>query len=100
MPTIINLPARANAIQYDEDDVVSTADLLGDVAKGQGVAIDEAQESETKARSRAKAMQEALLRRDTPVHTRTHVVEMDDGTFVPALSIKATPAETDDEAAA
>jgi hypothetical protein len=91
MPSVIKLPARKNAVTYTPEQVEEVADLFnGDDAprKGEGVAVDDAQDSEGKARNRAKAMGEALYA-DHDIDTRAHAVPDDNGGFVPVLSLKS-----------
>jgi hypothetical protein len=87
MASIINLPSRQGSIEYDEEQVQEIADLIAEAGVGQGVAVeDDPQDTEPKARNRAKIMRD-LLERDHDLKTRTHAVEVDGG-YLPALSLK------------
>lgn len=85
MPSITDLPLRSNAINYDPDQVEEVYNLLDQVEKGQGVIVDDdAQETDGKARNRARIMRDALVRYDddsTVKSFRTHSVETDDGYY-------------------
>lgn len=86
MPSIVGLPIRANAITFDEDTVRDVADLLDEVEKGQGVGLDP-EDTEGKARTRARIMVEAL-RTNHDIDARTHVLDNGNGTFTPVVSRK------------
>lgn len=91
MPAIITLPSRQGSIEYTDEQVADVAQLLDDAGVGQGVAIDDTpQDTEPKARNRAKIMRD-LLKRDHDLDTRTHVVNTGDDknpAFFPVLALK------------
>lgn len=85
----VSLPDRGNAVTIDADEIQEVADLLRDIPAGQGVSFDEPQDSETKARSRAKLMKDAL-REDHGIEARGHAVvqgEGDDAVYLPTVSL-------------
>lgn len=91
MPSIITLPSRQGSIEYGDEQVAEVATLLAEAGVGQGVAIDdEPQDTEPKARNRAKIMRD-LIKRDHDLDTRTHVFADGEGKnakFYPVLALK------------
>ena len=89
MPSIIALPTRQGSIEFTDDQVADVVAVLETVAPGQGVALDDSFETENKARSRAKVMR-TLLERDHDLYTRTHALELEDGSWAPVVSVNVS----------
>ena len=56
----ITLPARANALVYTDTEVADVLLSLYDAPQGEGVVVDDAQDTEPKARVRCRVMAKAL----------------------------------------
>lgn len=101
MPKVIELPARSGTLDYDDDTVAEVAALLAENAVGTGITVeDEPQDTEPKARSRAKVMRTKLAEHEPAEDAeyeftyglddiKTHAVKgSGDNEFYPAVSIK------------
>jgi hypothetical protein len=89
MAHILDIPKRANALDYDPDEVQDVLDLLNETGEGKGVSVDDAQDSESKARVRARLMRKLVEAADESISVRTHVVQTGEDEYVPALSLKS-----------
>lgn len=90
MPAIMNLPARAGSIVVSDEDAQEVYDLLTQVERGQGVAVDdEPKDTETKARTSARRVAEKVEKL-FGVKCRVHVVSGDESEFYGVLSLKPT----------
>lgn len=56
MARTIKLPARSNAVQYDPSEVADILGTLHTTPKGEAVVVDDAQDTEPKARVRCRTM--------------------------------------------
>jgi hypothetical protein len=105
-PSLIKLPAKAGKLEYSEEDQEAVLRLLSEAEAGQGVQVDEPQDTENKARVRARVM--AGLVEDGVAEgwkLRVHTVKVTTGQgatkrdrWVPALSLKrdrTAPAQAD-----
>lgn len=88
MANTIKLPARKGTIEFSEEDLQDIAQTLEDLPVGEAVVVDVQQDTETKARDRAKKVK-ALLDTDTYdyLKVKAHAVEDEDGNFIPAVSL-------------
>ena len=73
----LTLPARSNAIDYSDEQVIDTLLSLHDAAKGQGVVIDSAQDTEAKARVRCRTMAEKVKADQRPTVAQVLAMEFD-----------------------
>lgn len=60
MADVITLPSRSNVLGYTEDQIEDVYDALQETKAGEAVVCDEPQDTEAKARNRARMMKEAI----------------------------------------
>lgn len=87
MANTIKLPARKGTIEFSAEVLEDIVQTLDEVAKGEAVIVDEAQDTETKARDRAKKVKALLADDPYAVKVKAHSVEDEDGNFIPAVSL-------------
>jgi hypothetical protein len=88
----ITLPARKGTISYSDEHIADIAESLDDLPVGEAVIVDEAQDTETKARDRAQKVKDLLVRWSrTTMKVKAHSVpgedENGDAGFIPAVSL-------------
>lgn len=83
----ITLPARKGTISYSEEHIADIAESLDDLPVGEAVIVDEAQDTETKARDRAQKVKDTLAVEPHEIVVKAHSVETEDNTFIPAVSL-------------
>lgn len=91
MADVLNLPARKGTIQYDEETLQDIANTLANIKPGECVRADLDQDTETKARDRAKKVRELLLASFDFAKVKAHAIPSEDDNgdevFVPAVSL-------------
>jgi hypothetical protein len=92
-PARITLPPRSNAVTYSDEYIAEIAEALDDCPAGEAVIADEIQDTEAKARDRAKKVANAVMASDDNDHpkVKAHSVpgedENGDAGFIPAVSL-------------
>lgn len=76
MARTIKLPARSNAVQYDPSEVADILGTLLTTPKGEAVIVDEAQDTEPKARVRCRTMAK-LVTEGVTIEDATDVLDTD-----------------------
>lgn len=87
MANLIKLPTREGQIDYDDETIADWLASLADGKRGEAVIVDEPQDTESKARNRAKLAADRIAETVTGLKARTHSVEDEDGNYVPAVSL-------------
>jgi hypothetical protein len=82
----IKLPPRSNSIVFTEEELKAHLEALDDLQRGSAVIVGETQDTEGKARDRAKRVKDLLKEEPYNVNVKAHSVPGDGG-FVPAISL-------------
>lgn len=82
----IALPPRSNAITFDEETLQDIQAALDDLPRGRAVVVGDAQDTDAKARDRAKKVKAALAEEPYNVVVKAHGVASE-GKFIPAVSL-------------
>lgn len=105
--SVIKLPAKAGKLEYSEEDQTAALEALANVEAGHGVQVDDPQDTENKARVRARVFAALIADQvDDAYRIRVHTVKQETGQgatkrtkWVPALSLgkaRQAPAATEE----
>lgn len=92
-PARITLPPRSNAVIYSDEYLAEIAEALADCPAGEAVIADEIQDTEAKARDRAKKVANGIMANEDLAQpkVKAHSVpgedENGDAGFIPAVSL-------------